>query len=346
LELGNLHAALRPFWYPVALAREVHSQPLRIRLLGETYALARLGGQVVAFRDRCPHRGAPLSEGRAVNDTIQCAYHGYRFDADGRCVEIPNCDRPIPARARLDAPWGVIERYGVVWLAPTEPRSSLPELPEWGNPSWRTTCVGPLPWRASAGQMIDNFVDTSHFAFVHGESFAIPTPASSGQNDIGEVRRCGLSFSFAYEHIGRKVTADDRAGEEKCTQRAPALRRRLRYTYWAPFCLRIDITYPERSTADIVFVAIQPVDAESSGFFKILMSTGTASETTLELEREYQRKITGEDQHIVESLSTKALSLDLDSEVHTHLDAAAVMLRRILRDVQQGDPESQERGQP
>ena len=57
--------------------------PLGVRLLGERWMLARLGGELVAMRDRCPHRLVPLSAGRIVGDQVECAYHGYRFDATG-----------------------------------------------------------------------------------------------------------------------------------------------------------------------------------------------------------------------------------------------------------------------
>jgi phenylpropionate dioxygenase-like ring-hydroxylating dioxygenase large terminal subunit len=75
--LGNTHPALRRCWHPVALESDVpDGTPLGVRLLGERWMIARLGGLLVAMRDRCPHRLVPLSAGRIVGDQVECAYHG------------------------------------------------------------------------------------------------------------------------------------------------------------------------------------------------------------------------------------------------------------------------------
>ena len=55
--------------------------------------VARIDGEVVAFADRCPHRLAPLSIGTICGTTLQCAYHGWMFDASGAVVEIPSLGR-------------------------------------------------------------------------------------------------------------------------------------------------------------------------------------------------------------------------------------------------------------
>jgi len=80
-------------WYPVALEREVDlSRPFPCELLGIRLVLWRdaATGALVCLEDACPHRLAPLSEGRVEGDHIYCAYHGWRFDARGACVEVPS----------------------------------------------------------------------------------------------------------------------------------------------------------------------------------------------------------------------------------------------------------------
>jgi phenylpropionate dioxygenase-like ring-hydroxylating dioxygenase large terminal subunit len=89
---------------------------------GEHHVVVRLrpGGPVSAFPARCPHRLVPLATGTVVDGTLQCAYHGWRFDAEGRCALIPSlgADAAPPPRADLAVPWCVEERGGWVWLAP------------------------------------------------------------------------------------------------------------------------------------------------------------------------------------------------------------------------------------
>jgi vanillate O-demethylase monooxygenase subunit len=110
-------------WHPVATDAEVTDEPLAVMLLGEPWVVVRLGGRVVAFKDFCPHRLAPLSAGRVVDGTLQCSYHGYRFDPDGRCVDIPALGpgATIPPKARCDPAAAVAERHGLIWVAPESP---------------------------------------------------------------------------------------------------------------------------------------------------------------------------------------------------------------------------------
>ena len=98
----NEHPSLRKCWHPVAWAHELsEGEILPVELLGERWCVARLGDRVAALRDECPHRRSPLSAGSIVGDTVQCAYHGYRFAADGRCVEIPAIDPSLLTRLHI-----------------------------------------------------------------------------------------------------------------------------------------------------------------------------------------------------------------------------------------------------
>ncbi|MGC1285477.1 MAG: Rieske (2Fe-2S) protein, partial [Streptosporangiaceae bacterium] len=84
-EFTNAHPALAEFWHPVALSCDLGEEPVPVRLGGQGWALARIGGDLVAFADACPHRRARLSAGSVSDGTLQCMYHGWRFAADGRC---------------------------------------------------------------------------------------------------------------------------------------------------------------------------------------------------------------------------------------------------------------------
>src|SRR5688572_12384039 len=91
---------LRNYWYAAALASEVGRTLLARRILGEPLVLFRTeSGQPAALADMCPHRQYPLSRGALTADGIRCGYHGLRFAADGRCLEIPG-QASIPPRAR------------------------------------------------------------------------------------------------------------------------------------------------------------------------------------------------------------------------------------------------------
>ena len=78
--LDNVHPALPRLLAPgVPSSAVADDAVVPVRLLGEDWAVARIGGRLAAFVDRCPHRMAPLSAGTRVRRLLQCAYHGYRF---------------------------------------------------------------------------------------------------------------------------------------------------------------------------------------------------------------------------------------------------------------------------
>jgi phenylpropionate dioxygenase-like ring-hydroxylating dioxygenase large terminal subunit len=120
-------------WFPVARATEVGTRPLPVGADGRAYVLVRLrpGAEVTAFPARCPHRLAPLATGAVVEGRLQCPAHGWRFDAEGRCADIPSLGSAgtPPPRADLAMPWAVEERHGWVWLAPERTSSALPPRP-------------------------------------------------------------------------------------------------------------------------------------------------------------------------------------------------------------------------
>jgi phenylpropionate dioxygenase-like ring-hydroxylating dioxygenase large terminal subunit len=117
-------------WFPVARAADVGTTPLPVGADGQSYVVVRLrpGGEVSAFPARCPHRLVPLAAATVVDGRLQCRYHGWRFDAEGRCVDIPSLgpDGTPPPRADLRVPWAVEERGGWVWIAPAPTRERCP----------------------------------------------------------------------------------------------------------------------------------------------------------------------------------------------------------------------------
>jgi phenylpropionate dioxygenase-like ring-hydroxylating dioxygenase large terminal subunit len=126
-------------WFPVARAAEVGTTPIPVGAGGSPFVVVRLrpGGEVSAFPARCPHRLVPLATATVVDGRLQCPAHGWRFDGEGRCAELPSlgADGTPPPRADLPMPWAVEERHGWVWIAPVRtasspPRPAAPPVPE------------------------------------------------------------------------------------------------------------------------------------------------------------------------------------------------------------------------
>ena len=90
-------------WYVAAFGEEIQRELLARTLLGKRLVFFRTTDhRVVALDDRCPHRSMPLSAGSSHGDTVVCGYHGFRFNAEGDCIEVPSqstCPKSVGSRA-------------------------------------------------------------------------------------------------------------------------------------------------------------------------------------------------------------------------------------------------------
>src|SRR5579864_58937 len=113
-------ALLRCFWQPFALSSELpqaDSDPIWVRLLGEDLVAFRdSNGTVGLLQNNCPHRGASLFFGRNEEAGLRCVYHGWKFAADGTCVDMPNepVESDFKTKVRAMA-YPTRERGGLVW---------------------------------------------------------------------------------------------------------------------------------------------------------------------------------------------------------------------------------------
>src|SRR5579859_647844 len=110
---------LRQYWQPALLASELSEpdgNPLRLRLLGEDLiAFRNSDGRVGVLGNHCPHRGASLFFGRNEESGLRCVYHGWKFDVDGRCVDMPNEPAESDFKTKVQhTAYPTIEAGGVV----------------------------------------------------------------------------------------------------------------------------------------------------------------------------------------------------------------------------------------
>jgi phthalate 4,5-dioxygenase oxygenase subunit len=166
----------RRFWQPVALAEEVaqtDEPPKRVRYMGEDFLLFRqTDGRIGLVEPRCAHRGADLYFGRNEDCGLRCVYHGWKFDADGSCVDVPNMQ---PGRARDNIMKSahirslpVREWGGQIWAWFGE-AGKEPELPlvEWALVPPENRYVSKKLQECNWAQSLEGAVDTAHFSYVH-----------------------------------------------------------------------------------------------------------------------------------------------------------------------------------
>jgi phenylpropionate dioxygenase-like ring-hydroxylating dioxygenase large terminal subunit len=203
---------LRRYWHPVGLAGDAGATPRPVRILGEELILFRDGqGRPGLVYPRCCHRGTTLYYGKVEERGIRCCYHGWLFDVEGRCLEMPAEPDPAGAQCqRVRQPWYPAEdRYGLVfaYLGPLEKKPVLPryqcleerspgEFVEADDSSIGTggIQIAPCNWL----QHFENVVDPYHVPILHG-SFSGP--------QFVEQMAAFPKVKFEYGPMGVKATS-------------------------------------------------------------------------------------------------------------------------------------------
>jgi vanillate O-demethylase monooxygenase subunit len=327
--LSNVDPALRRCWHPVARSSEVGDHPVKVRLLGEDWALVRLPTGLAAFLDRCPHRFAPLTAGWVDGDVLRCGYHGWCFDRTGSCTAIPSMAgrEARPARARAQTPAGLAERHGMVFLAPEPPVTELLDVPEADDPSFLHGDLEVITASVGLGLLADNFLDMSHFPFLH--SATIGTEEATVVDD-GTIERRGLGMTVRSRHpFPNHEDAAVATGERPLLQH-----RSLVYEYRAPASVSLRIDYEEAGGTNVVDFYVQPVDADVCRIYSTVHRNDLdGDEGRLAEAVSFERKIVDEDLRLQERYVDKRLPLDLTAEVHVKADRTTVELRRILAEL-------------
>jgi phenylpropionate dioxygenase-like ring-hydroxylating dioxygenase large terminal subunit len=221
----------RRFWQPVALSRELPESdgaPLRVNIMGEELVAFRNTKGIVGLVDsKCPHRGANLYFGRNEDCAIRCVFHGWKFDIEGKPVELPNVPpgSQYHKTLRLKA-YPTREYGGIVWayMGPSEPESKgIPEVPEleFGALPESHRYVTKKLQECNWAQSIEGALDTSHFSFLHMPAPGIASnenpDAPADEKRLRWIRNDPMpQFSILEHDVGFVIGGARRAdGEER-----------------------------------------------------------------------------------------------------------------------------------
>ncbi len=163
---------MREFWIPTARSSEItpDGPPLRLMLLGEKLIAFRDSeGRVGVMDHRCPHRCASLFFGRNEANGLRCAYHGWKFDVHGNCVDIPNVvpEQAFPHSIKAKA-YKTCERNGMIWVYMGR-RAEPPPLPSIAivAEGFENLTIDMVMREANWLQSIEGDIDPSHLGFLH-----------------------------------------------------------------------------------------------------------------------------------------------------------------------------------
>lgn len=328
----NTSTGLERFWHPVAQSVEVTGSPHQVWLLGEPWAVVRRpDGTVMAARDRCPHRFAPLSAGTLAGpcaDEWQCGYHGWRFSEDGHCTAIPALgpDATLPPRARIGTAFGVTERAGIVWLAPVAALAELVTLDELDGLHVRVGWLTPATAHVGAGPMIDNFCDIGHFPFLHAATFGGDEPAVVEGLEVCEDD-WGATCVGEHDFANREDPGVER-GERPLIQS-----RLMTFRYYAPFTATLRLEHLSTGLVTVLLFAVQPETDDRCRLYTVLARGGrediVPDDTGMADALAFEQAVLDEDLALQTRLP-RSLPTDPTIELHTRADRYALAVRRIL----------------
>lgn len=313
---------LRHFWHPVCTLDELARTnsgvgPIGRVLLDEPIVIVRLEGNVVAMRDRCAHRFAKLSAGKVIGERLQCPYHGWEYQADGKCGFIPACPNdPIPKKA-LTPSYECEVRYDIVWvrLDSSWDATKIPYCSAWENSEFKRVIVAePYNWSSSAERRWENFTDFSHFAYVHPGTLYDPAYSEPAIVPIDRVDGELRFFMEPGKDMLDSLPPDSPLGS---------------WTYRAsmPFSINLDIRLYRNDSPFLLWTTSSPISGDSCRNFMIIAHTDPDLPDNVPLD--FQKLVLAEDQPVIET-QPGGLSLE---EISLPQDKVSNQYRKWLREL-------------
>ncbi len=326
---GCQDAVLLNDWHVVGFTEEVSpGQLVPVTLLErDLVAWRESTGQLHVWEDLCVHRGARLSKGSIRNDRVICPYHGWNYDGSAQCVLMPAAPNDAPLKRARAITHKVKERYGFIWVCLGTPTADIPVFPEWDDAAYTKVLCGPYPFR-SGYRAVENFIDPTHFPFVH-----------AGVNGIADAPDAIAPYEVEQTESGIA------SSEIRVTQPYGDPRNVPVIAYYAYQCLRplvayfkkrVVITDPARAAEGspndrfCTFLTAQQIDPTHS-IVRICCAMNFSPSPTPEDVRRRQDLVYAQDSAIVDTQRPERIPLELRHELHHRSDLMGLKYRAWLR---------------
>ncbi|AWR96843.1 Rieske 2Fe-2S domain-containing protein [Acidianus sulfidivorans JP7] len=296
-------------WLPVAFSDEIKDK-YETSLLNHEILIIRKGDKLYALNNRCPHRLAKLSRGKITDEEIQCPYHGWKFNLDGKLTLVPSLGKSINVKLRK---YYVKEKYGIIWISIDEPREDLPEIKEWD--SFRRIKCGPYYINANPFRVLENLLDVSHFPYVH-ESYL-------GDPKYSEIPEYEAKITNDYV-IAKNIQVYQPNPDGKKSGRYET------YTYivYRPLFIYFTKTDEKGETFSMIF-SIKPERKDKSVVFAWIFMNYNYEVDSEEI-RKFEDTIIMQDKEVLETQPYEYY-LDLSKEIHVKADKASILYRHYLK---------------
>lgn len=258
---------LNQHWYIAAPSSEVTGkQPLARTIMEEPIVLWRdPQGEPVAMTDRCLHRNAKLSEGELFDGKIGCPYHGWTYDATGACVQVPSEGPGLCELRRQLATFPVREQDGFVWVWMGDPQRADEREP-FGFPQvakgW-SSYVMLTRFDGDVTDLVENFMDVPHTAFVHRGWFR---EGAQGKPGAAEVTQTPESVLVTYDQ------PDDAIGFARWLLNPDGAPLVHTDRFFMPNCTRVDYRWGPRRHF-VITSQITPVTPDTAVVYTAITFT-------------------------------------------------------------------------
>jgi len=333
--LNQLDAPLEPAllndWHVVASSEDVIAGTLYpTTLFGRDLVIWRDSkGQAYVWEDLCIHRGARLSKGFIASDKVVCPYHGWNYDGTAQCTLIPASPNETPMKKAKAVAHHVQEAYGLLWACIGEPAHEIAPYAEWHDPSYKKVVCGPYRFK-SGYRALENFMDPTHFPFVHaGVNGILDSPDPIGPYEV-------------WEEDGFLHTSEVRLTQPYGDPREVPVIAYYAYKVYRPgvayFKKRLVISDPERAhegnEADrfCTFFTMQQV-SETESIIRICCAMNFDPQPTDADVRRRQDLVYAQDAAIVDTQRPERIPTDLRQELHHRTDLLGMKYRSWLRNM-------------
>jgi phenylpropionate dioxygenase-like ring-hydroxylating dioxygenase large terminal subunit len=226
---------------------------------------------------------------------------------------------PVPPKSHLPT-YHVVERYGLVWLCLDEPVAGIPEMTADGDPTYRRINSGVDVWTTSATRMTDNFMDISHFPYVHVGTFGIPENQLVPKISMEELDADFYGYRYEAE-VGNEN------GAASSGIAAKVITRQMTTGFNLPFTVRSTIHY-ETGLDHLILLCTTPIDDVTSYFSFVIWRNDDFAVPAEEV-ISFDRAIGAEDKAMLEKVPG-VLPLDQTATASVQADKPSVEWRRQL----------------
>lgn len=310
-------------WHVVANAGEVtDGKIVATQLLERDLLLWRSDGEIHVWLDRCPHRGSKLSLGEIrEGNTLVCPYHGWHFNEQGQCIRMPaHPQQPVSQRARATT-LQVREQYGLIWACLGEPAAEAPVF-HGVDEDYHLVITGPYDVQTSGPRAVENFLDLSHFPFVH-------------TGYLGEEPWTEMD-DYEVDVVNNEIRVSNASAWQPRANVTSETGVKVAYSYRVLRPLTVMLTKEPGAAgeqpSDLILLSIQPLEeTRVRAWFVLAMNYGHDEPDAYF--RDFQDTIFMQDKAVLESQRPKCLPLNPTAELHQPADKSSNAYRRWLKEL-------------